>query len=128
MSIFSQNFKGKGNTFGELYTEVDAYICKAPELKAAVDTLDYSKLSWGQSNSVFSEEDQVLCIVNTGGSEGVYMDCLLKDRDGNKRNLATYKTLECGLDAYIKMGMIAGAFTKLAEEYMWVNFKEEKKE
>lgn len=128
MSNLSQNFQGKGNTFGELYAAVDAYICKAPELTEAVAILDYSKLSWGQDNSVFSEEDQIFCIVNTGGSEGVYVDCILKDREGNKRNLATYKTLVCGLDAYIKMGMIAGAFTKLAEEYMLVNFKEEKKE
>ena len=38
-------------------------------------------------------------------------------------HLGTIKTLDEGLDAYMKMGKIAGAFTCIGEMYLWKNYK-----
>lgn len=121
MTKYYNCFSGRGKTCKDLFDAVDACIRADAALADVVLILDYGQLSWGKDQEVFHDEDVPICYVNTGGSEGVYVDCVLKGQDGKLRNFATYKTLEEDFDAYLKMGMIAGAFTKLAEEYIFAN-------
>ena len=122
MSKYYKEFCGKGKTYNELFDAVNACIKHEPMISDAVAILDYGMLSdHFNENDQINEESAVLCYVSTGGSEGVYVDCMIKSGDESPRHLATYKTLDEGLDAYIKMGMIAGAFTLLAEEYICAN-------
>lgn len=126
MNNYYEAFHNKGNTYKDIFTAVDAYIRNMPELKDAVSILDYGKLSvFVAGTEDLREDDEVTCHVSTGGSEGVYLDCKILYTRGigvkEQRTFATYKTLEDDLDAYIKMGMIGGAFTKLAEEYIFLN-------
>lgn len=68
----------------------------------------------------------VQAIVNTGGSEGIYVDVAVRQRiyeDGslNYISLGTLKTLEDSLEAYASMGRLAGVITAVAEKYWLIN-------
>ena len=76
MSKYYKIFYGKGKTYKDLFEAVDFCINKEPELSEAVKILDYGAISGlCDEKKVLSETDQIKCFVNTGGSEGVYVDC-----------------------------------------------------
>lgn len=116
-------------TPGQLFRTVWAYLSSMEELASSISCIDYA-LADSSSPALFSPEyDLVRAIVETGGSEGIYIDCYLEisgygRREGKSRiHLGTIKTLDEGLDAYMKMGKIAGAFTCIGEMYLWKNYK-----
>ena len=101
-----------------------------PELKDAFSHLDYvssrSYLDPDLSLDDNLEFDHVEAIVNTGGNEGIYIDCKLilydvKSRSCVKRDFGTLKTLNEGITGYMEMGKLAGAFTYVAELYFLLN-------
>lgn len=68
----------------------------------------------------------IRAIVNTGSSEGIYVDVDLVAYDPVKRehqyqNIATLKTLYDDLDAYETMGRLSGILTKAGEDFLWYN-------
>lgn len=103
----------------EIFTYADGCIHSEPKLEKAVKALDYSlggqKYLLGVVNDLYVE-----CLVNPGASEGVYVDCFLRSvSEGKRTHLGTYKTLDEGIDAFILMGEIAGAFTCFAEQKLY---------
>ena len=70
----------------------------------------------------------VQAIVNTGGSEGIYVDVFVRqDIYGsdqiNRVDLMTLKSLDESLEAYASMGKIAGVITAVAETFLLINWK-----
>ena len=109
-----------------MFNTVNAHLEMLPELANAFKILDYSiaeRHSTALERAIKEKKElwKVEAVVNTGGSEGVYVDCNVLLYPEGKCRLGTYKTLEEDTPAYIQMGMIAGAFTTIAEKYLWVN-------
>ena len=114
-------------TPGQLFRTVWAYLSSMEELASSISCIDYALADDSSLTSLSAEYDLVRAIVETGGSEGIYIDCCL-DISGyggrGKRpliHLGTIKTLDENLDAYMKMGNIAGAFTCIGEMYLRKN-------
>lgn len=78
----------------------------------------------GFTEVIDPEEYRVFGEVDYGGSEGVYLDVYLGDpHRGNPVHIGTLKTLEDGRDAFAKMGMLSGLFTKYGEDFLHKNYK-----
>ena len=137
--------KGTELTTETLFRKVDSWLTKFfPEYAKACEELDYKlprrnisypgKLLYGDS---YPEPDIRL---NTGGSEGIYIDYEILYRvsefpDAAKYavysgsdvsdiipcRIGTYKTLKEGPDAYRQMGLIVGYLTYATELYFTVN-------
>lgn len=104
-------------TYEDLFNKVYDCIKSELSLQLCVDILDYAQFDQDCNDVELPVDDfYIEVIVNTGASEGIYMDCFTFDVS-RRSSFGTLKTLEDDLDAYIKMGMIAGAFTCLAEQY-----------
>ena len=71
----------------------------------------------------------IQAIVNTGGSEGIYIDVVLRRkylRDSRAMDLIpvmTLKTLDESLEAYASMGKLSGVITALGEWFVYANWK-----
>lgn len=108
-----------------MFAKVWNYVSGLPVLKEAVELLDYAIPCSRSVGTLLQECDSldVEAEVNTGGSEGVYVDFYLRHSTG-KRTIAigTLKTLDEDMDAYIKMGMIAGALIHTGEQFLFYNF------
>lgn len=121
----------------DIFERVADYLKTVPELEEPHRILDYA-LPEGRDNGLSraiengGEMLRIRADVNTGGSEGVYIDCYAvvecSSEDGcdsklitRDFRLGTYKTLYEDMDAYIKMGQIAGAFVMAAETYIAMN-------
>ena len=107
-----------------MFSKVWNYVSNLPELKEAVSILDYA-IPCSRSVKILLQECETFAVeaqVNTGGSEGVYIDFFIR-HSIEKRNTAigTLKTLHEGMDAYIKMGMIAGALIHSSEQFLYYN-------
>lgn len=121
-------------TAEQVFNKIVRIMKQLPEMKAAMSCLDYALGEdygdWAVKPHTAEEWEQVChCYgkVNTGGSEGVYIDvyCHESWRETSRVPFGTFKTLEEGFLAYILMGQISGAFTKLFEEWQWANRKQE---
>ena len=65
-------------TPGQLFRTVWAYLSSMEELASSISCIDYA-LADSSSPALFSPEyDLVRAIVETGGSEGIYIDCYLE--------------------------------------------------
>lgn len=117
-SPYYKEFKEKPKTYEGLFDHVNDVLKKQISLKEPVETLEYGNLCRGSSGPLPADAMEVFCIVNVGSCEGIYVDCYLRTEGGETKLFALYKTLGESLDAFIKMGMLAGAFTKLAGEYL----------
>ena len=103
-----------------MFNTVVEYLKTVTELSDAFDILDYDCVA-RQSVDLLQDEDyEVFAHVNTGGCEGIYIDCYLKYRDSTIA-LGTFKTLEEGMEGYIKLGKLAGAFVLAGDNYLWFN-------
>ncbi len=121
-------------TAEQVFNKIVSVMKQLPEMKAATSCLDYAigedYNEWAAKPHTAEEWEQVcFCYgkVNTGGSEGVYIDVFCHENwHANHRvPFGTFKTLEEGFLAYVLMGQISGAFTKLFEEWQWINRKQE---
>ena len=102
-----------------------------PGMETAMRCLDYAMAEeygeWAvKPHSAEAWEEVYRCYgeVNTGGSEGVYIDMYCHESFQaaiNRISFGTFKTLRDDFEAYILMGQISGAFTKLFEEWQWAN-------
>ena len=113
-------------TTEDMFQKVWQLIKKLPELKKVVKIIDYA-ISDGYKECVCSVVGtcNVFAVVNTGGSEGIYINYYLEKNDPEDTRvlwLGTIKTLEEDMDAYIKMGMLSGALTKIGELFLFYNF------
>lgn len=114
----------------QVFDKIVSVMKQLPEMKAAMSCLDYALGEdyggWASEPYTAEEWEQVCSCygkVNTGGSEGVYIDvyCHRNWKDTNRVSFGTFKTLKEGFPAYILMGQISGAFTKLFEEWQRAN-------
>lgn len=121
-------------TAKQVFDKITEVMGSLPEMKGAMSCLDYALGEdygdWAAKPHTAEEWEQVChCYgkVNTGGSEGVYIDVYCHENWHETRRVpfGTFKTLEEGFLAYILMGQISGAFTKLFEEWQWANRKQE---
>ena len=103
-----------------MYNTIVTYLKTLPELASAFEILDYDMPASKQEELIQDTDYEVFAHVNTGGCEGIYIDCYLKNKD-NVIDLGTVKTLEEGMDGYIKLGQIAGAFVLAGDNYLWFN-------
>lgn len=121
---YIETLRGGDYTYADLFNVVNDCIVKEPALKDCVKILDYAQYCSYKDLSSLPAADEILTIeakVCTGGNEGVYMDCYLLCKDNTQR-FAIYKTLDEDIEAYMKMGSIAGAFTYLAEFYLYLHW------
>lgn len=68
----------------------------------------------------------IIALVNTGGSEGIYIDfyyMLGEDKNRQRFRIGTFKTLDEGIKAYGLMGQLAGYLTFAGEHYIALNHK-----
>lgn len=68
----------------------------------------------------------IVALVNTGGSEGIYIDfyyMLGEGKNLQKFRIGTFKTLEEGIGAYGMMGQLSGYLTFAGEHYIALNHK-----
>lgn len=103
-----------------MFDNIITYLKTLPELVEAFGILDYDSSALRPKNLLQGEDYEVCAHVNTGSCEGIYIDCYLKSKD-NVIDLGTIKTLEEGMDGYIKLGQIAGAFVLAGDNYLWFN-------
>lgn len=106
-------------TNDELHKDIVAWMEEyIPEYKDIAEILDYSLPH--NENWRVPYEDSVIAIVNTGGSEGVYLDVYFCQQE-KKHRVMVFKTLHASIDAYMKMGMLAGILTAAVENYQCQN-------
>lgn len=104
----------------EMFDTIIKYLRTLPELVPSFEILDYEMSTLRLVDLVQNEDYEVFAHVNTGGCEGVYIDCYLKNKD-NVIDLGTIKTLEERMEGYIKLGQLAGAFVLAGDNYLWFN-------
>lgn len=111
-------------TTEDMFRVVWQFVSCMSELKEEVESLDYAIAGSGAKPKLCDiAELDVVALVNTGGSEGVYIDWYLYDRKENQRHkVGTLKTLEEGMEAYIKMGKLSGILTWASEYFLCCNF------
>ena len=117
-------------TVRQVFEKIVSVMKQLPEMEAAMSCLDYALGEdygeWASKPYTADEWEQVYSCygkVNTGGSEGVYIDvyCHRNWKEANRVPFGTFKTLREDFESYILMGQISGAFTKLFEEWQWAN-------
>ena len=117
-------------TAAQVFDKIVWMMRRLPALKEAVNCLDYALGedygSWAKQPHTAEEWEVVWqCYgkVNTGGSEGVYVDMYCHEtwKEFSRTSLGTFKTLRDDFEAYLLMGQISGAFTTLFEEWQWAN-------
>lgn len=106
-------------TNGDLHKDIISWMNDyVPEYQEISEMLDYS-LPHDETWQVLYE-DMVEAIVNTGSSEGIYIDVYLCQKEKH-RKVMVFKTLDDSMDAYIKMGMLSGILTAAIENYQYQN-------
>ena len=109
----------------DLYKKIWSYVSTLESLKESIEIIEYA-LPCRISQTIPSSFVEFTAIVNTGGNEGIYIDlCLTYENEKKERQLldvGIVKTLCEDMDSYIKMGMIAGALTLSANNYLMLNF------
>ena len=117
-------------TAAQVFDKIVGVMRMLPALHPAVDCLDYALGedygSWAKQPHTAEEWEAIYqCYgkVNTGGSEGVYIDvyCHENWKEISRVPFGTFKTLRDDFEAYLLMGQISGAFTALFEEWQWTN-------
>lgn len=108
-----------------MFDTVWSVIEKIDELKEVIDILDYH-IAEKYAVTYVMNDMEVVALVNTGGSEGIYIDVYLThhERVGEKIKLGTIKTLREDLEAYMLMGKLAGALTIVSENFLNYNYDE----
>ena len=117
-------------TAKQVFDKITEVMKSLPAMKDAMSCLDYALGedygSWAKQPHTAEEWEEVYqCYgkVNTGGSEGVYIDvyCHENWKEISRTSFGTFKTLRDDFEAYLLMGQISGAFTALFEEWQWAN-------
>ena len=108
----------------DLYKKIWSYVSTLESLKESIEIIEYA-LPYRFPQTIPSGCVEFTAIVNTGGNEGIYIDlCLTYENEKKERqllNVGVIKTLCEDMDSYIKMGMIAGALTLSANNYLMLN-------
>lgn len=113
--------EGDKFTNATMFETVIKYLETLPELTSAFAILDYTAMERFHVCDLVQDANYgVFAHINTGGCEGIYIDFYLQNKD-KKIDLGVMKTLEEGMDGYIKLGQIAGAFVLAADNYIWFN-------
>lgn len=115
----------KAPTVEEMFNKVYEFMKTMPEYKEQIDSLDYA-LAYDRERVLIPqcESLSVVADVNTGGAEGIYIDCALRvqlSEAVQHIKLGTFKTLEEDIVGYAAMGTLSGIFIGLAEIYLWSN-------
>lgn len=108
-----------------VFNEVMEYLKRNPGFRKATEILDYAIP--GQNSKMEIDEKamaagmyEVNAVVNTGGSEGIYVDWFFRNIENNtKVKIGTLKTLEENIEAYSEMGKMAGMLIFASEELLW---------
>ncbi|MEY8369762.1 hypothetical protein AALA24_13500 [Anaerovoracaceae bacterium 42-11] len=121
LSRYYKEFIGKPKTYEGLFKEVNRVLKELPSLKEPMESLEYEGLcNKAPTGPLPDDTIDVFCVVSKG-LERFYVDCYLRTESKETHQFGVYRTLRDGLDSYMKMGMIAGTFTKFAEEYVDAN-------
>ena len=132
-AMLSETKRPTNTVMGE---KIEKAIRELPEtefLKEDLEILDYWLVEDYDKAEIVEHKKQdyfmdLRAIVNTGGSEGIYVDVILRRGYYNDRGkietipLMTLKTLREDLEAYGIMGRIAGAITAIGEVYLFINW------
>lgn len=109
----------KDATTTDMFNSVWQIVSAVSELEEAVKCLDYANPERsGVRLKDVVEDTRLLVYVNEGGSEGVYIDALLRSSNGTCYEIGTLKTLEEGPEAFMKMGLLSGILTWGFERYL----------
>lgn len=103
-----------------MFNTVVEYLKSLDALSDAIDILDYNFAARRPVDLIQDRDYEIFTHVNTGGCEGVYIDCYLENGD-EKIALGTFKTLEEGMEGYMLLGKLAGTFVLAGDNYLWFN-------
>ena len=103
-----------------MFNTIVKYLESVRELSDAIHILDYNLAARRPVDLVQDKDYEIFAHVNTGGCEGIYIDCYLENGD-EKIALGTFKTLEEGMEGYMLLGKLAGAFVLAGDNYLWFN-------
>lgn len=95
-------------TYGEVFKELEAHLKKMGLLPDEYFSPSYTL--YHKDNEELPDFSEVICNVNYGGSEGIYLDIMLASYKENGPELikfATGKTLSRDVEAYYKMSLIS---------------------
>lgn len=110
------------DTPGSLFKSVVELVKEHGHFQEAEPILDYVLPEGYDTRKLTNYRFSFQAIVNPGGSEGIYIDCVLRgefDRSGEKYcQVGTIKTLREDVDAYRIMGALAGLLTVYAYKYI----------
>lgn len=76
----------------------------------------FEESNFTKNNGELPEVYNVICNTNFGGSEGIYLDIILKSQNGNI-NFATGKTLDDSVEAFYKMSRIGAECSLMLNSY-----------
>ena len=123
--ILTDSVKPTTQTMGE---KVAKALENLPEAQEALKGIDYMNPERFHVYPIYhkdvSDYEEVVVFINTGGSEGIYVDAYLLCHKGSataKEHFLTVKTLGTAFADYAAMGALAGLVTILAEDYLWIN-------
>lgn len=124
---WTRNLVSEKKTVQSLFDTILKELSEQTVYSDAAEILDYNlcasdNLDLSQIENIW--DYQVVALLNTGGSEGIYVDLFLKPaRSGEEKiDIGTWKTLDEGPAGYAKMGVIAGLLTYATEVWMYRNF------
>lgn len=123
-------FHGKEHslTAADMFRDIEKWLKEnlAEETADIFRILDYAV---PDDKSPLLQDDyypEIIALVNTGGSEGIYIDFYYMLGEGKNRQrfrIGTFKTLEEGITAYGLMGQLSGYLTVAGERYIALNHK-----
>lgn len=113
-------------TAWDMHHKIKTLIYKEETLKEVVNKIDYYNGPMKKdAEIVISKEDlgcaSFECIISPGGSEGEYLDCILKSKDLQTR-ISCIKMLDESLLGYQMLGCLAGAVAKFGYEFLYMNY------
>lgn len=111
------------DTPGDLFTSVLNLVVHHGHYGPAGEIMDYASPESMDKRELTNYEFDFQAIVNTGNSEGIYIDCLLygnfDSSEDTRVSVGTFKTLRDDVEAYKIMGELSGAMVAYA--HMFVN-------
>ena len=115
------------DTSGDLFKRTLELVQFHGHYSAAENIMDYALPESLYNRTITCYDFDFQAIVNTGSSEGIYIDCLLNGHFDDSKDVhvkaGTFKTLRCDVEAYKIMGELAGAMIAYSDIYVNQNIE-----
>ena len=99
-------------------------LCQLASSGRTYEGIEIDYASFDRLSTMLNEECEIICTVNPGANEGIYIDVTARRYDASIRDyrtaaIGTIKTLREGRAAHKAMGALAGELAYLANCDVW---------